>query len=94
MADLGRQQEELLSWALKGFPEETIIKENERINQYRDSLKSRLSELSTRIARVNQNELDLAGVRLFCELAKENLANFTYADKRLALEALQIEVWV
>ncbi len=30
----------------------------------------------------------------FCELASENLTNFTYADKRLALEALRIEAWI
>jgi len=27
-------------------------------------------------------------------LASKNLTNFTYDDKRLALEALRIEVWV
>jgi len=74
--------------------EETIVRENTKINRYRDSLKSRLSELSTRIAEVRQDELDLAGVKHFCQLASENLANFTYADKRLALEALRIEVWI
>ncbi len=94
LTDLDRQQEELLGWALKGFPEEAIVGENLKINQYRDSLKSRLSELSTRMAEVEQAELDLPGVKHFCELASENLTNFTYADKRLALETLRIEAWI
>lgn len=94
LTNLDRQQEELLGWALKGFPEEAIVGENSKINQYRDSLKSRLSELSTRMAEVEQAELDLPGVKHFCTLASENLTNFTYADKRLALEALRIEAWI
>ena len=41
LADLDRQQEELLGWALKGFSEEIVVKENRKINQYRDNLKDR-----------------------------------------------------
>jgi hypothetical protein len=94
LADLDRQQEELLGWALKGFSEEIVVKENRKINQYRDNLKDRQSELLARIAKYKQNEFDLAGVKSFCELASANINNFTYADKRLALEALRIEVCI
>ena len=30
----------------------------------------------------------------FCELVRQNLGDFTFDDKRLALEALRIKVWV
>ncbi|MFC1934881.1 recombinase family protein [Chloroflexota bacterium] len=94
LVDLDRQQRELLQWALRGFPEDAITKENERINQYRETLKSRKAQLEASIAEINRNELDLTRAGHFCALARENLANFTYTDKRLALEALQIEVLV
>ena len=51
------------------------------------------SQKSKRRDEIKQTNLDLLGVKHFCELASENLANFTFADKRLALEALRIEVW-
>ena len=92
LADLDRQQEDLLSWALGGFPKETVVKENAKINQYRDSLNSRLSELTAKVGEAKQTELDLVGLKHFCELAQHNLKNFSYEEKRLALEALRIEV--
>ena len=94
LINLDKEQEELLAWALKGFPEETVIRENAKINLYRDNLKSRLSELSARMSEAKQNEFDLVGLKHFCELARHNIKNFGYGEKRLALEALRIEVWI
>jgi len=92
LQELDKEQERLLQWALKGFPEETVINENENINRTRADLKERKSELEKKIKDAKKNEVDLDGVERFCELARENLMNFTYEDKRLALEALQIKV--
>jgi len=44
---LDREQKQLLQWALKGFPEETVVAENKRINESRSSLQSRKAELET-----------------------------------------------
>ncbi len=38
---LNRDQEQLLQWALKGFPEKTVVCENVRINERRNSLDAR-----------------------------------------------------
>ena len=94
LIELDGQQAELLSWALKGFPEETVTKENLKINQYRENLNNRLADLQARLTEARENEVDLEGIKHFCKLASENLANFNYAEKRLAIEALQIEVWL
>jgi site-specific DNA recombinase len=91
---LDREQEQLLQWALKGFPEETVIKENERINRLRAELKQRRGELEARIEQVKQASTDIQGIERFCELARQNLGDLTFENKRLALEALQIKVWV
>ena len=91
---LDREQETLLEWALKGFPEETITKENDKINRTRTNLKERKAELEKQIQDAKQAEVDLEGVEKFCELAKQNLKGFTYENKRLALQELKVEVWI
>jgi len=91
---LDREQDQLLQWALKGFPEETVIRENEKFNRQRAELKERRAELETRIDQAKQAEVNIAGIERFCELVRQNLGDFTFEDKRLALEALQTEVWV
>ena len=41
-----------------------------------------------------QAEVDVEAIERFCELVRQNLGDFTFEDKRLALEALQIKVLV
>ena len=94
LKELDREQGKLLEWALKGFPAEIVIKTNERINRDRTELKQQGIELETRIDQAKHAEVDIAGVKRFCELARQNLRNFTFNDKRLALEALQVKVWI
>ncbi len=94
LAALDREQGELLQWALKGFPEETIVKENEKINHERISLTNRREELHRRIAEAKENQIDADGIERFCDLVKNNLKSFGYKEKRLALEALQVKVWI
>ena len=91
---LDREQEQLLQWALKGFPEGTVIAENKRINEQRDVLKQRRIELENRIEQARQTEVNFESIERFCDLVRQNLGDFTFEDKRLALEALQVKVWV
>ena len=91
---LDREQEQLLQWALKGFPEETVVAENKRINEQRDVLKQRRIELETRIEQARQIDVNFESIEQFCEQWRQNLGEFTFEDKRLALEALQLKVWV
>lgn len=94
LQDLDKEQERLLQWALKGFPEQTVMNENEKINQARVDLKERRTELEKKIADAKKNAVDFQGVERFCKLAGEKVMAFTYEDKRLALEALQIRIVV
>lgn len=59
-----------------------------------DELERRRAELEKRIEVSKQTEIDIDGIKRFCGLASRNLDNFTYEDKRLALEALSTKVWV
>jgi len=51
-------------------------------------------EIERRVEVSRQAEVDIDGIKRFCELASSNLAEFAFEDKRLALEALGIRVWI
>ena len=91
---LDKQQDELLQWALKGFPEETVIQENEKINNVRNELNQRRAELEKRIEVAKQAEVNIQGIKEACELVSKNLEELSFENKRLALEALNIKIWV
>jgi len=84
----------LLQWALKGFPEEAVVAENKRINGQRDLLKQHRSELKARLEQARETEVNMESIERFCEVVRQNLSEFTFENKRLALEALSIKVWV
>jgi len=63
---LDREQDQLLQWALKGFPEESVIRENEKINRQRADLKERRAELETKINQARKAEVDIEGIEEFC----------------------------
>lgn len=94
LSDMDREQERLLQWAMKGFPEDTITRENDKINRYKAELQQHINDLQERIEKVKQVQFAFQDVEKFCENARQNLPNFTYEDKRLALAALQIEAWI
>ncbi|GAH75775.1 unnamed protein product, partial [marine sediment metagenome] len=71
-----------------------VIAENNRINGQRDTLSERRVELETRVEQARKTEVNFENIERFCELVRQNLKDFTFEDKRLALEALQVKVWV
>jgi hypothetical protein len=91
---LDREQGQLLQWTLKGFPEDTVTKENNKMNRERVDLKRRKAELEKSIRDIRDAEIDLEKVETYCHLARENLAMFTHKEKRLILEELNIKVWL
>ena len=94
LKELDRQQQKLLGLALRDFPEDQIQTECQKINSERANLKERRLQLLNKIEMAKQAEVDLVGIEMFCELVKMNLGKFSYEDKRLALDALQVKVWI
>ena len=76
------------------FPKAMVDAENKRYNQYRADLLQRLAEAEARVTQAQQLKITLDNVERYCRVARENLATFTYEDQRLALEALQVEIWL
>lgn len=91
---LNKEQEQLLQWAMKGFPEDTIVKENDKINRERANLQRELTETEKKLEQAGESHIDFEKVEEFCKIASQKLADFGYAEKKLALETLNIKVWI
>ena len=91
---LDREQKQLLQWALKGFPEETVIAENKRINENRISLKSQKENLEMQIKTSREAAVSLPKLEAYIQLISSKLTNLDFDMKRLALDMLNIKVWI
>jgi len=91
---LDREQEQLLQWALKGFPEETVLAENKKINAGRESLKAQKADLEIKIKASQEATISLPKLERFVELLRQKLATLDFETKRLALDMLDIKVWL
>ena len=91
---LDREQEQLLQWALKGFPEETVVAENKRVNQKRSTLHAQKAELETQVKASHEAVLSLPKLERFVELMREKLSALDFETKRMALDMLGIKVWL
>jgi site-specific DNA recombinase len=91
---LGREQEQLLQWALKGFPEETVIAENKKINSKRETSKAQKAELETQIKASEEAAISLPKLECFVELMRQKLTTLDFEPKRMALDMLGVKVWL
>lgn len=58
------------------------------------ALEEEASQLERRIEEREQSHISIKGIKQACELIKTNLGGLGFEEKRLALEALQIKVWI
>ena len=94
MKMLNTEQEQLLQWALKGFPDEMVIKANERINRKRTELRREMKDTEKKREQSKDSHIDPARVEEFCRVVSQNLSDFGDTEKKLALETLQIRAWI
>ena len=91
---LDREQEQLLQWALKGFPEETVIAENKKINAKRENLNVQKAELETNIKASREAAVSVPKLEGFVELMRQKLTALDFETKRMVLDMLNIKVWL
>ena len=91
---LDREQEQLLQWALKGFPEETVVAENKKINAKRESLKAQKAGLGAQIKASQEAAISLPKLEQFVALLRQKLTTLDFETKRMALDMLSIKVWL
>ena len=68
--------------------------EKQAIDAERRRLEEEKCQLERRIEVHNQCTASIEGIQQFCGLVSYNIRQFSFGEKRLALEALQIEVWI
>jgi len=91
---LDREQKQLLQWALKGFPEDTVVAENRRINESRSSLQSRKIAIETQIQSSREAAVSLPKLEEYIQFIRAKLTDLDFDMKRLALDMLNIKIWV
>jgi site-specific DNA recombinase len=89
-----RDQAQLLEWAIKGFPEDMVEAENKKLNARRESLNTRKQELEQRIKVSQEATVTIPKLEQFVQMVRERLAGADFETKRMALEALDIKVWI
>ncbi len=94
LKSLKHDQEQLLQWALKGFPEDQIIEENRKINDKRESLQARKIEREMQIKGSQEAVISLPKLESFVELIRQKLTTLDYNTKRQAVDMLGIKVWL
>jgi site-specific DNA recombinase len=91
---IDREQAQLLQWAIKDFPEDMINTENKKLNAGRESLKAQKTELEQKIKASQEAAIMLPKLEQYVELVRERLSNPDFETKRMAIEALDIKVWI
>ncbi|MFH1016243.1 MAG: hypothetical protein V1771_04515 [Chloroflexota bacterium] len=91
---LGREQHQLLQWALKDFPADQVEAENKRLNRARETLKARSAELETQLKVSQDAVINIPKLEGFIERVQGRLPQLDFEGKRLALDMLGITVWL
>ncbi len=89
-----REQHQLLQWALKGFPESQVEAENKRINQAKETLKTRKAELEAQLKASQDAVTNAPNLERFIKDMQDKLPTLDFEGKRLALEYLGITVYL
>ena len=74
--------------------DEKLGEECKRIKQERIRLEHEIAELKHRIEKSKETAVAVESIERVRELATKNLETLAFEEKRLALEALNIKVWV
>ena len=59
-----------------------------------EGLEKRKAEIESRLEAARKAELNIKGIETACQIARDNLKDFSFENKRLALEALNIKIWL
>jgi hypothetical protein len=79
---------------LKGFPEATVEAENNRINESKSNLESQKAQLERQIKASREAAVSVPKMEEYIQLIMEKLTTLDFDMKRLALDMLNIKVWI
>jgi site-specific DNA recombinase len=94
LAGWDKKMDNLAHAAVLGLPEERFKKQLDDLNKQKAELEVQKAELERKIKESKQAKIDMEKVEQFCTSVKQNLASFSFQEKKLALEALRIKLWI
>jgi site-specific DNA recombinase len=89
-----REQQQLLRWAMKGFPEDQVNAENHRLNKAREALMAQQAELGTQIKSSHSATIGLPQLETFIRLVQAKIGELDFDAKREVLNMLGVTVWL
>jgi len=89
-----QEQHQLLQWAIKGFPEGQVETENKRLNKARETLTARKKELEVQVKTCQDAIINVSNLEALIDRIQDGIANLDFEGKRLALDMLNIMVWL
>ena len=89
-----QEQHQLLQWALKGFPESQVDTENKRLSKARETLTAHRTELEAQVKACQDSIINVPNLEGFIERMQAGMAALDFEGKRLALDMLNITVWL
>lgn len=95
LSKLKTRRERLLKLYLDGqYDKEWLDKEMAEIEKEETDLAAKADDLRTRIASVEFGRTQIDHIHTFCEAARQGIDLFTFEDKRMVLETLDIKAFV
>ncbi|MFC1994958.1 recombinase family protein [Chloroflexota bacterium] len=91
---VNREQHQLLQWALKDFPADQVEAENRRLNKAKETLKAQKTQLERQLTVSQDAVISVPNLERFIEDIQKQLPNLDYEGKRLALDMLDITVYL
>lgn len=89
-----REQHQLLQWALKDFPADQVEVENKRLNASKKTLETRHAEVMAQLKASQNAVINVPKLEAFLDRMQASIKNLDFEGKRLALEMLNITIWV
>jgi len=83
-----REQHKLLQWALKGFPEDQVETENQRINKEKELLQKQKVDEESRLKTSKEILIDIPEMERIIREIQDKLPELDFEGKQLALDML------
>jgi site-specific DNA recombinase len=81
-------------YGIGAWSQDKLMQECEKIRREQQKIQQEITELKKQTEEARELTLSIEGIKQAFQLAKGNLATFTYQEKRLALESLSIKAFV
>ena len=91
---IGREQHQLLQWALKDFPADQVEAENRRLNEAKETLTAQKTALESQLKAGQDASISISKLAAFIEQMQNRLPTLDFEGKRLALDMLGVTVWL